>query len=350
MNTPLICFYKNSWVQSSDYTKYQCQRNQNVNDFLNSVQQNFSTELKILQIDYDAFEKLIPDSKSKESHYKSPKAQVYVVHSYHLRQDSISQSNPIKDINFKSQIEKLEFIQSIKTIKDDIFSGRFYQVNLASYFVANSSESSDNLFRFYSPKFNSPYSALLPGDEFDILCFSPELFLRKTGPEIMSQPIKGTGKNYQEILNSEKENSELSMIVDLIRNDLHLISDTPTVVRKHRAEMKLNYATHTYSEISGMTSKRLPEILEMMSPGGSISGCPKLEAIQAIHELESFKRQFYTGSIGWWKDDDFELNIAIRSILRTKDQLYYYAGCGIVSDSDPESEWNELLKKASALS
>lgn len=347
MTTPLICFYNNSLIQSDDFTRLQCQTNQTVKEFLISVQNEFSSELKIIQVDFDAFQKTKNNSNAKESHYISPKAQVYVVHTF---KDYVQNSNLSAALQFVPKINKTDFIESVKKIKDDIFSGRYYQVNLATYFTSLSNESSLNLFLNYVPKFNSRYSALLPGNNFDILCFSPELFLRKNGQKITSQPIKGTGKNYEEILNSEKENAELSMIVDLIRNDLHLVSDTPAVVEKHRSEMKLSYATHTFSEISATTSKQLPEILEKMSPGGSISGCPKLEAVRAIHELENFNRQFYTGYIGWWKDEDFELNIAIRSILKTKDQLYYYAGCGIVSDSDPESEWNELLKKASALS
>lgn len=154
----------------------------------------------------------------------------------------------------------------------------------------------------------------------------------------------------QELINNPKEDAELSMIVDLLRNDLnHVEKESSAQVTAHREVMKLGYIQHTYSEIEIETDKSLPEILRSTMPGGSISGCPKTESLKLIAELETYKRQAYTGTIGWWKDNNFSLNIAIRSFMKYKNQLFYHAGCGIVYDSDSQKEWDEFLLKAGSL-
>ncbi len=150
-------------------------------------------------------------------------------------------------------------------------------------------------------------------------------------------------------MSSPKETAELSMIVDLLRNDLNSICEKPVTVTKHREILDLGYTQHTYSEITGLTNLNLPEILKSTFPGGSISGCPKSESLKAISEFENSPRGFYTGTIGWWQKNDFKLNIAIRSFKKQNTDLTYYAGCGIVYDSDPDCEWQEFLTKAGKL-
>ena len=245
-------------------------------------------------------------------------------------------------------------MEKVSSIRKDIQNGRYYQVNLTSYFKSHTAVAIQpyKLFKYYLKKFKSEYTAFLPRANSEILCYSPELFLEKKGSKIFSRPIKGTSQKNQpfnDLLKNEKENAELSMIVDLLRNDLQTVCQDKVVVSEHRKELTLNYLTHTYSEISGNTDQRLPEILKTMLPAGSISGCPKKESLIAINELEITNRHFYTGCIGWWQNQDFKLNLAIRSFLHQNDSLIYFSGCGIVYDSDPEKEWQEFLRKAKHL-
>ena len=174
--------------------------------------------------------------------------------------------------------------------------------------------------------------------------------MEKNGSQLRTEPIKGTlATTVHQLITSEKETAELSMIVDLLRNDLNAVCESPVVVKKHREVLDLGYTKHTYSEIQGHTKLNFPEILSSTLPGGSISGCPKIESLLAIQELEKSPRGFYTGSLGWWENSDFKLNITIRSFKKQNKKVSYYAGCGIVYDSNPDNEWQEFLNKAGPL-
>jgi para-aminobenzoate synthetase component 1 len=180
------------------------------------------------------------------------------------------------------------------------------------------------------------------------------LFLKMQNKKLKTQPIKGSlsdeASSITFLLNNPKEEAELSMIVDLLRNDLNRLENKNSAqVNFHRRVMNLGYIQHTFSEIEIESDKTLPEVLLCTMPGGSISGCPKIESLKVISELETYKRQAYTGTIGWWKDNNFCLNITIRSFIKYKKQLIYHSGCGIVYDSDAEKEWNEFLLKAGSL-
>jgi para-aminobenzoate synthetase component 1 len=175
----------------------------------------------------------------------------------------------------------------------------------------------------------------------------------KRGNTLSTSPIKGTisknVKNYEAILlESQKESAELSMIVDLLRNDISRASDiSPSKVIKHREIMDLGNLVHTYSTIESETSLNLCEILWETLPGGSISGCPKREAVLNILKLEPYARGPYTGICGWWHKDNFELNILIRSlVLLPNGKCFYSAGGGIVYDSKCNMEYDEILLKA----
>lgn len=334
---PVICFYKEQQlIFSEDYTFLSTE--ENVTDFLLNIENLYFDKMKIVQINFD---------------YKV--ACVFVLNSYRLIDPNEIKIEQNVDLVFKPEISKNQFMDKIKTIKNDIGAGRYYQVNLTSKFTANTSEDGLSLFKKYLSVFKSRYSAYLPMKDFEILCYSPELFLEKSDSTLRAQPIKGTQtSSLKQLLSSEKETAELSMIVDLLRNDLNSICAEPVKVTKHRDVLDLGYIQHTYSEISGQTDLSLPLILKSTFPGGSISGCPKVESIKAITELEPTPRGFYTGSIGWWHKNNFKLNIAIRSFKKQNDltancTVTYYAGCGIVFDSDAETEWHEFLTKAGHL-
>lgn len=343
---PVISFYQDSgFIFSDDYSRFTL-NGENIFDSLAEIEKNHFDDLKILQINFDR----------RSGH-------VFILNTYQIidRSElffeplSTSNSDTNKDLTtsiiFSPQIRKDSFIEKVKKIKNDISQGRFYQVNLTSSFTATLVSALDGLelFKSYYPLFQGQFSAYLPLTKYEILCYSPELFLEKIDRQIKTQPIKGTLVKNTELLKSEKEQAELSMIVDLLRNDMNAICEKPVSVTQHRKIMDIGYTKHTYSEITGETHRSLSETLKAMLPGGSISGCPKLESLKAINELEPSAREFYTGVIGWWQGANCKLNIAIRSFKKEKSNLTYYAGCGIVYDSDPEKEWLEFLTKAGKL-
>ncbi|MEQ1722520.1 MAG: chorismate-binding protein, partial [Pseudobdellovibrio sp.] len=258
------------------------------------------------------------------------------------------------NLQFNTLENQAEFLNKVETIKKDISNGRLDQVNLTAPFVSESTYTPEKIFKNLFESFSGQYKALLPLAEYDLISFSPELFLKMQNKKLKTQPIKGSLSSESDskanLLNNPKEEAELSMIVDLLRNDLNRTSvENSAKVNFHREIMKLGYIQHTYSEIEIDSDKTLPEVLLCTMPGGSISGCPKTESLQVISELETYKRQAYTGTVGWWKDNNFSLNITIRSFMRYKNQLFYHSGCGIVYDSDAEKEWNEFLLKAGSL-
>lgn len=339
---PLICFYKNNnYVVSSDYIVIVLK-----DSVFGKLQEYQKTDqLKILQIDFEG----------QSGH-------LFILNQFEiLSAEDLNRNYPhtpwLDQVSFTPQITKNQFIEKILKIKSDIQNGRYYQVNFTSrYNTKNwdqiSSLSSENIFWSGQNCFRSRFPAFLPlSQDEEILCYSPELFLKKEKKIVTTEPIKGTAlsKNTEDLIQSDKESAELSMIVDLLRNDLNTVCEKPVQVLKHREVMDLGYTKHTYSIIEGQSNLSVPEILKKVLPAGSVSGCPKMEACKAIHELEDSKRGFYTGIIGWWQNDDCCFNVTIRSFLKRQNQLTYFAGCGIVYDSNPENEWTEFLMKASKL-
>jgi para-aminobenzoate synthetase component 1 len=329
---PVICFYKNQQaIYSDDYILKTSELN--IFEFLADIEWKFSSEMKIVQIDFEA-----------------TSASVFILNTYQILPLAEIQCSDKINLNFQPAVSKKIFAEKVSRIKKYISEGRIYQVNLTSRFRSSSEEDSLVLFKKYFSIFKSEYFAFLPLEKFEILCYSPELFLEKINSKIRTLPIKGTlTSGLDDLMTSEKEKAELSMIVDLLRNDLNSVCEVPVTVKRHRDILDLGYTQHTYSEIIGHTQKTFSEILISVFPGGSVSGCPKIESLKVISELEDCPRGFYTGSIGWWQNDDFKLNIAIRSFKKENLNLTYYAGCGIVYDSDPEIEWQEFLTKAGKL-
>lgn len=348
----VICFYENDlMIRSEDYQRLECSYQQDPTAFLQQVQLEYPTQMKIIQVNFDYLQKQNIDSLIDQDSAIT----VFVLHHFKLVNKNDLQSAVEKiDFDFTPSMTKAAFMEKVKAICADIQNGRYYQVNLTANFQSTVRVpiQAYELFKYYLGKFKSEYSAFLPRRDSEILCYSPELFLEKKGKTILTRPIKGTNQKsqpFQDLLKDEKENAELSMIVDLLRNDLQSICQNKVQVTEHRKELNLNYLSHTYSEITGLTDQLLPEILEKMLPAGSISGCPKKESLIAINEMETTNRHFYTGCIGWWQNQDFKLNLAIRSFLNQEDRLTYFSGCGIVYDSDPEKEWLEFLRKAKHL-
>ena len=264
---------------------------------------------------------------------------------------------------FKSNMTKGYYLDALAKVKKYIYDGDVYQINFSQRFSAEFNCEPYKLF-LWQNKFNpSPYSVYIDGGDWQIVSASPELFININNGIITTCPIKGTRprtlntaldeKNYNELVESEKEKAELDMIIDLERNDLGRICQAGTIKVTARRDIEaFSTVFHAVSTIQGRLreKKDFVECLKAIFPGGSISGAPKISAMKIINELEPTARGLYTGCIGWL---DLRgkacLNIAIRTIIIRDNIAYAQTGGGIVADSDAESEWNETLIKAKAL-
>jgi para-aminobenzoate synthetase len=260
-------------------------------------------------------------------------------------------------------VSRDNYLADLKRVIDYIYAGDIYQANLTQRFSMVWQGDAWNLYTQLHRQNSAPFAAFLPYPDFQILCSSPERFIRiLPNGQIETRPIKGTrprGKSplddqiqAVELQNSPKDRAELTMIIDLERNDLGRICEFGTV--KVRDLIKLEkYPTvwHLVSTITGQLLRDLKpsDILQAIFPGGSITGAPKIRAMEIIEELEPYKRGIYTGSIGYMGfDGAWDFNIVIRTILLKDGKAYVHVGGGIVADSIPESEYNETLDKAKA--
>ena len=200
-------------------------------------------------------------------------------------------------------------------------------------------------------------------EDFQVISSSPERFLSVVDGKVHTRPIKGTrprGKNPKEdkenkeaLINSKKDKSELLMIVDLERNDLSKVC-TPHSVKVTELFKIEEYATvfHLVSTVEGRLKDGASSIkcIKECFPGGSITGAPKIRAMEIIEELEGLKRNLYTGSIGYFDiRGNCDFNIVIRTIIKKDNRAYFGVGGGITWDSNPEDEWFETIDKAKAL-
>lgn len=262
-----------------------------------------------------------------------------------------------------SNFSKEEYVRIINKAKEYIRNGDIYQVNLSQRFKADiylKPIEIYNLLRINNP---APFAAYLEYDGYSVLSSSPERFLKIEGSAIESRPIKGTmprGKDVTEdrekikvLRESQKDMAENLMIVDLMRNDLGRVCKIGTITVKEIFKIE-TYATvhHLVSTVEGELRKGVSsvECIKATFPGGSITGAPKIRAMQIIDELEPTARSVYTGSIGYIGfNGAMDLNIAIRTIIIRGKNAYYQVGGGIVWDSDPILEYEETLHKGQAL-
>ena len=254
--------------------------------------------------------------------------------------------------------------QAVLKAKEHIAAGDIYQVNMTQRFSAPLKMAPYQLYRRLRQASPAPFAAYLDcGDDLRLLSSSPERFLLLQGRQVETRPIKGTrprgrtaGEDQamrQELLNSEKDRAELVMIVDLERNDLGRVCSYGTVRVPELLTLE-EYATvfHLVSTVCGTLApgKDVVDLLKSTFPGGSITGTPKIRAMEIIEELEPVRRGVYTGAIGYLGfDGRADLNIAIRTMINKGDRVYLQVGGGIVADSDPRLEYEETLHKARAM-
>ena len=263
----------------------------------------------------------------------------------------------------RSDFSRAEFEAAVQRVREYIAAGDVYQVNLAQRFSCDLRCAPDELYRRLRARTPAPYGAFLNFPEQQIASASPELFLELRGRRLVTRPIKGTRPRgltgpedaalAEELLQSEKDRAELLMIVDLERNDLGRVCRPGSVrVDELRALEAHPTVWHTVAEISGELADGADAIDAILAafPGGSITGAPKVRAMQIISELERARRGVYTGAIGYLGfDGDVALNIAIRTIVCRDGRATYHVGGGMVWDSDPAAEYEETLAKGRAL-
>ncbi len=301
---------------------------------------------------------------------ETPEAKLAALERLLAKSEGIRPEQPVRgdldNIDFSQigcNMDKDYYLRTIEKIKRYIYDGDVYQINFSQRFECDYNAKAIELYHwqnYYNP---SPYAAYIDGGDFYIVSTSPEMFITITDGLIRTKPIKGTrprinetiqdAKNFNELQNSEKEQAELNMIIDLERNDVARICKPGTrkVVQPRTIE---TYPTvfHAVATVAGRLRKgvRFCDILEAMFPGGSITGAPKVAAMEIIDETEPTARGVYTGSIGFVGiDGNVCLNIAIRTIIITGQKAYAQVGGGIVADSDAEAEWQETITKARAL-
>lgn len=268
------------------------------------------------------------------------------------------------DYRLASPLEIREsYLSKIEKIQEWIRSGDVYQVNLSQHFEFLGSAKPLDLFLKLTHLNPAPFSAYLHLPEFSIISSSPERFLSKCGHILETRPIKGTaprGKTVEEdqanrsaLIASAKERAELLMITDLMRNDLSRISLPGSVhVPLLWGCEEYSNVFHLYSLVRSQMRPNLHpiEAVRACFPGGSITGCPKLSAMEAIAELEGSPRGIYTGAIGYFAaNGDFDLNIAIRTLTATGNRLSLRLGGAIVIDSDPDQEYEETFHKGRSI-
>ena len=268
-----------------------------------------------------------------------------------------------KSVNIKSNISKLKFKKNVLKAKNYIKKGDIFQVVLSQRFEAEIEKPPleiYNALRILNP---SPFMFYFNFKDFQILGSSPEILVRLLNGEVTIRPIAGTrprGKNkkddkklIKELLNDPKELAEHLMLLDLGRNDVGKVSrtDTVKVSEKFRVE-KYSLVMHIVSNVVGKQKRDLSIFNTFLSgfPAGTVSGAPKIRAMEIIDELESTKRKLYAGGIGYFTSkQDFDTCIALRTALIKDKKIYVQSGAGIVADSNPNSEYNETVNKAKAL-
>jgi para-aminobenzoate synthetase component 1 len=258
-----------------------------------------------------------------------------------------------------SNFDHETYLESINNIKKYIAAGDVYQVNLSQSFTGMIEIDGWKLYRQIRKRNHVPFGAYLRFGGREVLCFSMERFLRMQKDRVETRPIKGTrprGKNIEddrklslELLESKKDQAELVMIVDMERNDLGKVC-RPGSVRVERLFEVEQYATvfHLVSTIRGNLEEDADQIdcIRACLPGGSITGAPKIRAMEIIDELECIKREVYCGAIGYFGFNQVsDFNIPIRTIQKEGRNVRFNAGGGVLYDSDPESEYKETLHK-----
>lgn len=282
---------------------------------------------------------------------------------WHHSECLIPYGNKALVTTLRSNFTHQGYLRAVEAVREYIASGDIFQVNLSQRFEGDLALPPYEIYQYLRNINPAPFAAYLDFDEVIVLSASPERFLKVEGDRVETRPMKGTRPRgssaaedealARELQSSTKDKAENVMIVDLERNDLGRVCRFGTVKVRELWTME-KYATvfQLTSCVEGRLShdKNRIDLLKACFPGGSITGAPKVRAMEIIDELEPTRRGIYTGSIGYLSfNGAMDLNIAIRTILVKKGKVYFQVGGGIIYDSEPEAEYRETLDKAKAL-
>jgi len=262
-------------------------------------------------------------------------------------------------VQFSSDITDEEYLGKVERIRDEIVEGNVYEISYCRNYFAQEKINPFRLFQSFASRNPTPYSAFIKSNDQYVVCGSMERFLCRNGDVVVSQPIKGTIHNSghhneaekEALLSSEKERAENLMIVDLVRNDLSKSAMVGSV------DVRELFGIYSYPNVHQMISTveaqvspsvGLEQLIRDTFPMGSMTGAPKLRAMQLIEELENFRRGTYSGSIGYIdQNGDFDWNVVIRSVIydSTSNQVSIPVGSAITYDSVPKDELNECRVK-----
>ncbi len=269
----------------------------------------------------------------------------------------------LKKRTIKSNISKKQFLKNVKQAKKYIQIGDIFQVVLSQRFETKLTKKPLSIYKKLRLTNPSPFMFYFNFEDFQIIGASPEILVRLRDNEVTIRPIAGTrprGKNISEdnfykkdLLSDKKEISEHLMLLDLGRNDIGKISkiNTVKVTEQFKIE-KYSHVMHIVSNVTGEFDKKKSRYDTLMAgfPAGTVSGAPKIRAMEIIDELEKNKRKIYAGGIGYFSaNGDFDTCIALRTALAKNGKYYVQAGAGIVADSIPEKEFQETVNKSKAL-
>ena len=264
---------------------------------------------------------------------------------------------------FVSNFSKEEYIETVEKVRQYIRNGDIYITNLTQRFCCETKKGPYDVYKDLRHINPAPFAALMNVEDFSIVSSSPERFIEIRNNFVQTRPIKGTRprgkseeedlKNRQELIDSEKDRSELLMIVDLERNDLSKVCKPYSVKVTELFKLE-EYSTvfHLVSTVVGKLKDEYTAVdcIKACFPGGSITGAPKVRSMEVIEKLEPTRRNIYTGCIGYLGfDGNADLNIVIRTILMKDGKAYLGVGGGITWESDDEAEYDETLDKARAL-
>ena len=268
-----------------------------------------------------------------------------------------------KKIKIRSNISKNKFLQNVRKAKKYIKIGDIFQVVLSQRFEAKLTKNPIEIYKKLRVNNPSPFMYFFNFEDFQIIGASPEILVRLRDNNITIRPIAGTrprGKNKKEdkyfesdLLKDTKELSEHLMLLDLGRNDTGKVSKVNTVkVTEKFVIEKYSHVMHIVSNVVGKFNRKFSKFDTLLSgfPAGTVSGAPKIRAMEIIDELENTKRKVYAGGIGYFSaNGDFDTCIALRTAISKNNKFYVQAGAGIVADSNPLNEYKETINKAKAL-
>ncbi|MDP9047631.1 MAG: anthranilate synthase component I family protein [Bacteroidota bacterium] len=284
-----------------------------------------------------------------------------------IQQQTLNVSSPgVPPINIQSRLTRHEYLDAVLKIKEHISRGDIYVTNFCQEFFAEHADIDPLAIFLNLNKISpNPFSAYFKIRDKYILCASPERFLAKRGSKLISQPIKGTARRgntfdedesiKQQLRDHTKEQQENVMIVDLVRNDLTRSAKAGSVKTEEL------FGIYSFKQLHQMISTVVCELRDDITPVnaikntfpmGSMTGAPKVRAMQLMEQYEGNRRGVYSGAIGYFgPDNDFDFNVVIRTMLYDKDKKYlsFHAGSAITYHANPENEYEECLLKAKAI-